>query len=122
MKPEPKENHLRLLKTPLIYSITILLWLLTAIIAFWQIMTVRFLAIRLATSYFLNQGNSPLMANVYADPFGKITAIIMTVIAIFVVVFGSDYHFDYAGQAKSRKLFAWTFGVQIVLFGLTYFF
>jgi hypothetical protein len=121
MKTKLSENHRRLIKMPLIYGVTILLWLLTSFFAFWQIMTVRALVIRLATRYYHHQGMSLLMANVNADPFGKITAIIMTVIAIFVVVFGSDYHFDYAGQSKSWKFFAGTFGYQIALFALVFF-
>jgi len=120
MKTKLKENYAKLVKQPTIYIVTIILWLLTSFGAFWQIMTVRAMVLRVVTRYGMNnQDLTLIMANAKADPYGKITAIFMTVIAFFVVVYGSDYHFDYAGQPKSWRLFAWTFGVQIFLFILT---
>jgi peptidoglycan/LPS O-acetylase OafA/YrhL len=114
---------LKVLKRPAIYVVVVVLWLLTSFLAYWEIWTVRALIVRVATRYFMTQaGFSLIMANAKADPYGKVTAILMTIIAIVVIIFGFDYHFEYAGQSKSWKLFAWTFGFQLLILLVAYIF
>jgi hypothetical protein len=118
-----KEKWLEAVKKPAVYVSIVVLWLVTSLIAFWEIMTVRALVIRvLIRCYMARDGLSLIMANARADPYGRVTAIIMTFIAIVIVVFGFDYHFDNAGKPKSWKLFAWTFGFQFLLLALAFIF
>ncbi len=123
MNRQLKEKWLEAVKKPAVYVSVVVLWLLTSLFAFWEIMTVRALVIRVAIRTFMERdGLSLIMANARADPYGKVVAIVMTIIAIFIVVFGFDYHFEYAGKPKSWKFFGWTFGFQILLLALAFIF
>ncbi len=116
MKNRLKQNWVENVKKTAVYLVVAILWLLTSGIAFWEIFTVRAMVIRVAIRTFMERdGLSLIMANAKADPIGKIVAILMTVIAIIVVVFGFDYHLDHAGKLKSWKLFGWTFGFQLFI-------
>ena len=123
MNRQLKEKWLEAGKKPAVYVSVVVLWLLTSLIAFWEIMTLRSLVIRVAIRVFMERdGLSLIMANARADLYGKVAAIIMTIIAIFIVVFGFDYHFDNIGKSKSWIFFGWTFGFQFLLLALAFIF
>ena len=123
MKNTFKKKWLEAVKKPAVYVSVVVLWLFTSIFAFWEIMIIRALVIRVLIRYYMAQeGLSLIMSNARADVFGKVAAILMTIFAIFVVVFGFDYHFEHAGEPKSWKLFGWTLGFQFLLLALAFFF
>jgi len=123
MKKKFKEQWLLALKMPIIYVAVVILWALSSFLAFWEIMATRALVIRTTIRFFMEKdGLSLIMANARADVYGKVTAVIMTVVAIGIVVFGFDYHFEHAGKSQSWKFFAWTFGFQFLVLFLAYLF
>jgi hypothetical protein len=122
MKDVIKEKWFLAVKKPAIYLSVMVLWLLTSFIAIWEILTARALVIRASIRIFMERdGLSLIMANAKADPYGKLAAIIMTIFAIFIVVFGFDYHFEHAGKSKSWRFFAWTLGFQILVLAVSWF-
>jgi hypothetical protein len=100
-------------------SIAMSLWLLTAIIAGYQVFIARYLITNL---YFLFLDRLSLPINVLerlsATGVGNIAALFMAIIAIVIVVGGFDYHWTRGGTKKSNKVLLWTFLFQIVVFGL----
>ena len=122
MKDEIKKKWLQAVKKPAIYVTVVVLWLLTSFIAIWEILIARALVIRASIRHFMERdGLSLIMANAKADPYGRLAAIIMTIIAIFIVIFGFDYHFEHAGKSKSWRFIAWTFGFQILILAISWF-
>ena len=75
---------------------------------------VRSLVLRVLSRYFAGHGSpSELLARVRADPFSKLVALFMAVLALLIVVGGFDFHLGNAGKRRSWVVFGWTFGFQL---------
>jgi hypothetical protein len=100
----------------LAYVQTFGLWLITAVLAFFEILAVRELIFNLyarlvaatdgavqSTDYFL------------ATSLGHASVYVMVFVAIAVIIGGFEYHHKHVGEARSQKILLWTVGIQLVI-------
>jgi hypothetical protein len=97
--------------------IALILWALTALLAGYEIFLTRTMVIAI---YFrigaLFSMPNTVLERLSASATGNIGALAMAILAIAIVIGGLDYHWSYAGEPRSYKLFGWTFGFQIGFF------
>jgi len=96
--------------------IAMLLWAFTAIVAGFEIFFTR--AMSISIYYKLQEGPIHILHRITAAPIGNIAALVMAIVAIAIVVGGFDYHWKYAGEYRSYRLFAWTFAFQFAFWAL----
>jgi hypothetical protein len=103
--------------------VTFCLWLITAVIGFWQIELVRDLMLRLLVR-FTPAGLPNYEAFRQTQVEGGLSALLVIVTAVIwiVVIIGSaEYHRTRLGQPGSWQLFAAIIGVEIAIFSLPLF-
>ena len=110
-----KTNHV------LAYVETFGLWLVTAVLAFYEILIVRDVVFSLYARLVAVLGNTVDLSDRFlATALGQASVYIMVFVTIAVVIGGFEYHHKRVGDPRSRKILLWTLGIQvgILLFSL----
>lgn len=105
----------------LAYIETFGLWLVTAVLAFYEILVVREIVFSLYARLVAALGNNVQVTERFlATALGQASVYIMVVVAIAIVIGGFEYHHKRVGDPRSRKILLWTLGIQvgILLLGL----
>ena len=98
----------------LAYVETFGLWLVTAVLAFYEILIVRDLVFSLYARLVAVLGNGvSLIDRFLATALGQVSVYIMVFVTIAVVIGGFEYHHKRVGDPRSRKILYWTLGVQV---------
>ena len=96
------ENNHTILNGPVGRILVIGLWLLTAVLAAWEIFIVRALVVRLTTKLLMSLGGlSLIMANVWAYRTGAVAVLVMGVFALAIVLGGMDMQMERIAVLKS---------------------
>jgi len=92
--------------------LALLLWIVTGILGFVDILAVRRIAMGIAARIWSDTRSSSYWAYVNA---GNWSVIVAAVLWLVVVVGGGEYHRTRVGQRSSWRLFGWTIGVEAVI-------
>ena len=104
------------------FVVTAVLWLITSLIAFWEILLLRDMGIGLYLHYASSSVHVPSNLLVdQANVIGQLFVIIGGMIAVAISPGTIDFHYRYFGTPKSWRLFTYVFFFQIVVFILTTF-
>ena len=108
----PKRLGLRLL--------AIGLWVVTSVLGFLLILTVREIVVR-AYAHFAATGG--LYGTAYAGGVAAqiLSTIVMAIVCIGVVIGGAEYHFNHFGKPESWRLFARTIAAELSVLVLALF-
>ncbi|MEM7115036.1 MAG: hypothetical protein AAF614_21540 [Chloroflexota bacterium] len=100
--------------------ITAVLWLATAIAAFWEVLLIRNIAVGLYLRYAVTNPNLPQsLIDGQVGLVGLIFVFVGAIVAIAIAIGGAEFHYKNAGQPKSWRLIAYVFVFQIVVFLLS---
>ena len=106
------------MKTTPIWAIvkTFGLWLVTAVLAFFEILAVRDIVFN-GYARFVVAFNGAVRTADYAVAtwLGQGAAYLMVVVAIAIVIGGFEYHRQHLGQPRSLKILLWTLGIQLTI-------
>ena len=100
----------------LAYVKTFGLWLITAILAFFEILAVRDIIFNLYARFMAASGAFVRYVNYFtATALGQASVYLMVLVAIVVVIGGFEYHRRHMGQPQSQKVLLWTLGIQLAI-------
>lgn len=102
---------------PITYVKTFGLWLVTAVLAFFEILVVREIVFNLYARIIAVVNDGVVRSADYftATALGQITTYVMVVVAIAVVIGGFEYQWWHVGQRRSQKVLLWTLGLQLAV-------
>ena len=99
------------------WIITAVLWLGSSFIAFWQVLLIRNIAVGLYLRYAVTNPNlTQQLIDGQVGLIGLISAFVGAIVAIAIVIGGAEFHYRNTGTQKSRRLFAYVFVFQLVVF------
>ncbi len=100
-------------------AIVIALWLITTILAGYEVFLVRhityYIYLMIVDKFILPVN---IVERIRGVGIGNIASLVMAIIAIVIVVGGFDYHWEHAGEKKSYRLFAATIIFQVAILAL----
>jgi hypothetical protein len=102
------------------YLATYGMWLMTAILAVYQIALVREIVLSIyAWVLFWTGRNAQVRTDFEAAALGQWVTIVMAILAIVLIIGGFEYYHKRVGDAKALKILSWTLGIQglILLIG-----
>jgi hypothetical protein len=108
-----REQQPLLQSKPLIYGVTVLLWLGTALIGLYEIFVMRELLYHV---YVLLGGRNPGAA----IALGAWGVMLLALVWIGAFIGGAEYHYQHVGERRSWRLFGWTIAVECVILLLAY--
>ncbi len=97
----------------LIYGVTVLLWLGTALVGLYEIFVMRELLYHV---YVLLGGRNPGAA----IALGAWGVMLLALVWIGAFIGGAEYHYQHVGERSSWRLFGWTIAVECVILLLAY--
>ena len=114
------ENGLPIKRDPKLVALAIALWVFTSVVSFFEILTVRAIAIRVYAHFALTSG---FYARGYmgAHALGMGVLVVMGIVCIGVAIGCGEYHLRHFNQPQSWRLFARTIAVEVGIFGLASF-
>jgi hypothetical protein len=99
--------------------ISLLLWAVTSILAGYEIFLTRSIVYtlyaRVVTAFSIPFN---VLERLSASATGNLSSLVMAIIALAIVVGGIDFHWKHAGEPRSFKVFALTFGFQLAVLAL----
>ena len=100
----------------LVYAKTFGLWLVTAILAFFEILAVRDIVFNLYAR-IAAATNGVVRAADYATAtvLGQVSVYLMVVVTIAIVIGGFEYHRRHLGQLRSQNVLLWTLVFQLLI-------
>ena len=111
------------MRSVLIGSLAVLLWLLSVVVALYEIVPVRNALLSLY-AWIATRGSAVpgQLASSYESAvfFGHIITIILAFVVVGVAVGAGEYHAKHVGDRRSWRLFAWIFGIELLIFTITY--
>jgi hypothetical protein len=111
------------MRTILIGSLAVLLWLVSIVIALYEIVPVRNALLSLYVWIATRGSAAPgQLASSYESAvfFGQIITIALAFVVVGVAVGAGEYHAKHVGDRRSWRLFAWVFGIELLVFVTTY--
>lgn len=97
--------------------VTAVLWLSSAIVAFWQVLLIRNIAVGLYLRYAVTNPNlTQQLIDGQVGLVGLIFVFVGAIVAIAIAIGGAEFHYKNAGNPKSWRLFAYVFAFQIAVF------
>jgi hypothetical protein len=100
----------------IIYKIiSLLLWAVAGYEIFLTRSIVYTLYARVVTAFSIPFN---VLERLSASATGNLTSLVMAIIALAIVVGGIDFHWKHAGEPRSFKVFALTFGFQLAVLAL----
>ena len=114
------ENGLPIKRDPGLVVLAVVLWMLTSVVSFLEILTVRAIVLRIygrfAITYgFYSRGLRP------AQGLGAATVFVMAIACMGVAIGCGEYHLNNFGQPQSWKLFTWTIAAEVAILVLALF-
>jgi hypothetical protein len=106
------------IKTPPVGAIvrTFGLWLVTAVLAFFEIIAVRTIVFNVyARLVIAFNGAVQTADHAAAIWLGQASVLVMTIVAIVITIGGFEYHRRHVGQSQSMRFLLWTLGIQIAI-------
>lgn len=111
------------MRTVLIGSLAVVLWLVSIAIALYEIVLVRN-ALLLLFAWIATRGSAePGQLGIGYESavfVGQLITIILAIVVVGVVVGTGEYHAKHVGERRSWRLFAWTYGTQLLILLVTY--
>jgi hypothetical protein len=103
--------------------VAFVLWLATAAVGLWQITIVREMLFALFARFsgVSISGYEIFKQAQLAAALGTWLVVILAIVWIIVFVGGAEYHYRHVGTPRSWRLFAWTIGVELAIFALSWF-
>ena len=99
--------------------VTAVLWLITSLIALWEILLIRDIGIALFLRYASRNMNAPdYILTGQANVIGQLFVILGAIVAILIVPAGADFHYRYFGKPASWRMFAYVLCFQLIVFTL----
>ena len=106
------------LKTPPVWATvrTFGLWLVTAVLAFFEILAVRDVVYTLYARLIVAFNGAVQTADyAVATWLAQAAVYTMVVVAIAVVIGGFEYHRRHIGQSRSLNILLWTLAIQLAI-------
>lgn len=100
--------------------VAFVLWLLTAVLAFWEIFIIREMALRLYV-HFLPIDIDQRAASGGAGVLGAWIFLPLVILFIAIAIGGAEYHYKRVGQPRSWQLFGRTLAVELSILALALF-
>ena len=98
------------------YLVTYGMWLLTAVLAVYQIALVREIVLSIyAWFLFLTGRNAQVRTDFETAALGQGVIVVMAIFAIAVIIGGFEYCHKRVGDAKALKILGWTLGIQVLI-------
>ena len=97
-----------------------ILWLLTTVLAFWEIFVIREIALRLYV-HFLPIDIGQRVATSGAGVLGAWIFLPLVILFIAIAIGGAEYHYKRVGQPDSWQLFSRTLAVELAILALALF-
>lgn len=92
------------------------LWLVTAVIAFFEILAMRDIVYNLYARLIVAFNGTARTADyAMATWLGEAAVYVMVVAAIVIIIGGFEYHRQHIGQPRSLKILLWTLGIQLAI-------
>lgn len=92
------------------------LWLVTAVLAFFEIIAVRDIVYNFyARLVIAFDGAVQTADHAVAIWLGQASVVVMTIVAIVITVGGFEYHYRHLGRPQSLKVLLWTLGIQVAI-------
>ena len=92
------------------------LWLVTAVLAFFEIVAVRTIVFNVYARFVITfNGAGQTGDHAVAIWLGQASVLVMTIIAIALTIGGFEYHYRHLGHPQSMKVLLWTLGIQAVI-------
>ena len=105
-------------------GIATILWLVSVVVAIYEIMVVRDLLLRL---YAWMRTGGQATGRAFGPDYwtsvsiSNFTVLILAVLVVAVVVGTGEFHARNAGTRRSWKLFGWTFGIELLILVVAFF-
>ncbi len=96
------------LKSVAAHALVLLLWLASAVVALAEII----LGARVAQAIYVRAGGTTLA--MYNLIF-QVVALVLGLVALGFIIGSAEYHLTRAGQKGSWRLFAWSYGLELLL-------
>lgn len=90
-----------------VVALAFILWLVSVVVALWQIVIVQRLLLRI----YGRLGGGYWSGVVLRDA----SVIVLGILWLALVIFTAEYHWKRVGQRTSWRLFAWVFGVEAAI-------
>jgi len=113
-------NGLPIKRDPGLVVLAVALWMLTSVVSFLEILTVRAIVLRIYAHFAMTYG---FYAREYlaAQALGIGTLVVMAIVCMGVAIGCGEYHLNNFGQPQSWKLFAWTIAAEVAILVLPLF-
>ncbi len=114
------KNGLPIKRDPKLVALTLVLWALTGVVSFLEILTVRAIVIRMYAHFAMTYG---FYARGYmaAQALGIVALMVMSIVCIGVAIGCGEYHLKHFGQPQSWKLFSRTIAAEVAVLVLALF-
>ena len=109
------ENGLPIKRDPKLVALAIALWVFTSVVSFFEILTVRTIAIRVYAHFAITDGFY-YRGYMGAHTVGIAMLVIMGIVCIGVAIGCGEYHLNHFNQPQSWRLFARTIAVEVGIF------
>ncbi len=90
-----------------IVALAFFLWLVSVVVALWQIVVVQQLLLRLYSRLWRDYWTGVVLRDA--------SVIVLGIAWLALVIFTAEYHWKHVGQRVSWRLFAWVFGVEAAI-------
>jgi hypothetical protein len=114
------ENGLPIKRDPKLVALTIALWILTSVVSFLQILTVRAIVLRFFSHFAATYGFYGRQAFA-AQAVSAATLVIMGIVCIGVAIGCGEYHLKHFGEPESWRLFSRTISAEVAVIILALF-
>jgi hypothetical protein len=114
------ENGLPIRRDPKLVALATALWVITSVVSFVEILTVRAIVLRFFSHFAVTYGFYGRQAFA-AQALSSATLVVMGIACIGVAIGCGEYHLKHFGQPESWKLFGRTIAVEVAILVLAFF-
>ena len=114
------ENGLPIRRDPGLVALIVALWVITSVVSFLEILTVRAIVLRVYSHFAVTYGFYGRQAFA-ARGLGSATVVVMGIACIGVAIGCGEYHLEHFGQPESWRLFERTIAVELAILVLPLF-
>jgi hypothetical protein len=114
------ENGLPIKRDPKLVALAAVLWALTSVVSFLEILTVRAIVIRIYAHFAVTSGFYA-RESMAAHAIGMGVMVIMGIACVAVAIGCGEYHINHFNQPRSWKLFERTIAAEAAILMLAWF-
>ncbi len=115
-----RDDDLSLKRDPRLVALAVALWVLTSVVGFLEILTIRAIVLRIYGHFAVTYGFYSREVR-GAQALGMMTLVVAGILCLGVAVGCGEYHLRNFGRPQSWKLFGRTIAVEVAIFVLASF-